>query len=466
MTAAWVIYALLVGAIVSAAAGLAEVVLSSLRRPTRWVWVLAMGATLALPISRFAAGASTSRPAVTQRAPGAARPDAGQANSARGSTRGTATPVMWAVRATEAAAAFLASAYTVVGAGSPRRDHLFLAAWAALSLCVAGGWLRAAWRLNRMRRSWQERVVDGIPVLLSDDVGPAVLGVRRPRAVLPRWTLELDAPLRALVLGHEAEHVCARDPLLLAFGLACTILVPWQPWLWLQLRQLRLAVETDCDSRVLARSPNVRRYGSLLLFVGQRAAFPRPALALAGVLSLESHLARRITAMTRPAHRTVATLAGLSALVLLCGAAVFVAPTPQTPASSSVPAELVGLYQMQAPPEMPTARMMRDESTYLRLAADGRSRLENLTTRDSATGVVPSVELGPWHRNPWSVRPAATPRGAAATMDGRLCFDAPNHTQPCTFYHRDPGTGDLTLYAAPAATKMELRLLKVGRHQR
>jgi hypothetical protein len=328
---------------------------------------------------------------------------------------------------------------------------------------VAAGWLRAAWYVARLRRSWREQLVDGVPVLLSDDVGPAVLGVRRPRAVLPRWILDLDAPLRSLVLGHEAEHVRARDPLLLVFGFACTVLVPWQVWLWLQLRQLRLAVETDCDARVLSRFPDVRRYGSLLLFVGRRAAFPRPA-ALASVLSLESYLSRRITAMTRPPRRAAWKLAALSALVLICGAAVFAAPAPQAAAGRDVPAGLVGLYLMQAPAGSPVGRMMRDEFTYLRLAADGRSRLENLTTSDSTAGVAPAVEVGPWHRNPWSVKSAATPRGAAATMDGRLCFDAPDHTQPCDFYHRDSATGDLSLYAAPAATRPTLVLRKVQRH--
>lgn len=463
MTTAWALYALLVGALISAAAGLTEVVLASLRRPTRWVWALAMGVTLAIPIVRFAAGTGAIRPTIAHLAPEATLAESVRLSSERGSRRDAAAPFVWTVRATTTVGALLVAAYDVAGSGSPRHDHLFIAAWVALSVCVAGGWLRAVWRLTRLRRSWREQLVDGVPVLLSVDMGPAVLGIRRPRTVLPHWILELDAPLRALILGHETEHVQARDPLLLAFGFACTILMPWQVWLWLQLRQLRLAVETDCDSRVLSRSPNVRRYGSLLLFVGQHAAFPRPAAALAGVLSLESHLARRITAMTRSPRRAVSKLAALAALLVLCGAAVFAAPAPQAPVSPSLPAEFVGLYLMQAPPEFPAARMMRDESTYLRLAADGRSRLENLTTRDAATGVVPSVEVGPWHRNPWSVRPAATPRGAAAVMDGRLCFDAANHTQPCTFYHRDPRTGDITLYAAPAATRMELRLLKVVR---
>ena len=463
MTAAWALYAVLVGALVSGAAGLTEAALATLRRPTRWVWVLAMGATLVVPIARFAAGTGAIRPMVTQRAPEVTLADAVRPSAERDPMRGTPAPFVWTARAATAVDGFLAAAYDVASAGSPRRDRLFIAAWVVLSVCVAGGWLRASWHLARLRRTWQEQVVDDVPVLLSDNVGPAVLGVLRPRAVLPRWVLDLDAPLRSLILGHETEHMKARDPLFLVFGFACTILMPWQAWLWLQLRQLRLAVETDCDSRVLARSPNVKRYGSLLLFVGERAAFPRPAAAIDGVLSLESHLARRITAMTRPAHRAVSKLAGLSALVVLCGTAVFAAPAPQAPASPSVPAELVGLYLMQAPSEMPAARMMRDESTYLRLAADGRSRLENLTTRDAATGVVPSVELGPWHRNPWSVRPAATPRTADEAMDGRLCFEAPNHSQPCDFYHRNPRTGDLTLYAAPAAWKMELRLLKVWR---
>lgn len=464
MTAAWGIYALLVGALVSASAGLAEVVLARLRRPVRWLWALAMLATLAVPVIRFAVHGRAVPPAGALRLPDATRAMAARPAAETGPLRSATAPARWTVRAERGLVALLTAAYDAAGTGTPRRDRLLVAAWVILSVGVAAGWLRAAWRVARLRRSWGERLVDGIPVLLSDDVGPAVLGVRRPRTVLPRWILDLDAPLRALVLGHEVEHVRARDPLLLAFGFLCTILVPWQAWLWFQLRRLRLAVETDCDARVLSRFPDVRRYGSLLLFVGQRAAFPGPAPALAGVLSLESHLARRITMMTRPPHRAVSKLAALSALVLICGAAVFAAPAPQAAAGRDVPAGLVGLYLMRAPSDVHEARMMRDEFTYLRLAADGRSRLENLTTSDSMAGVAPAVEVGPWHRNPWSVKSATTPRGAAATMDGRLCFDAPDHTQPCDFYHLDSATGDLSLYAAPAATRPTLVLRKVQRH--
>jgi hypothetical protein len=460
VTAAWGIYALLVGALVSAAAGLAEVVLIRLRRPTRWLWAAAMLATLAIPVVRFTANGRAVPPAAALRLPDATRAMA----AGPAPQRSAAAPARWTVRAERGVDALLAAAYHAAGTGTPRRDRFLVAAWMVLSVCVAAGWLRAAWRITRLRRSWGEQLVDGVPVLLSEDVGPAVLGVRRPRTVLPRWILELDAPLRALVLGHEVEHVRARDPLLLAIGFFCTIIVPWQAWLWFQLRRLRLAVETDCDARVLSRFPNVHRYGSLLLFVGRRAAFPHAAPALAGVLSLESHLARRITMMTRPPHRVASKLAALSTLVVLCGAAVFAAPSPQSPAATGVPAQFVGLYLMRAPADFPVGRMMRDEFTYLRLAADGRSRLENLTTSDSTAGVAPAVEVGPWHRNPWSVRPAAAPRGAADSLEGRLCFDLPNHTQPCDFYHRDPGTGDLTLYAAPAATKVTLLLRKVRRH--
>src|SRR5947199_2497489 len=94
------------------------------------------------------------------------------------------------------------------------------------------------------------------------------------------------------MLSHEDEHVLAHDPWLRAAGAALLVLAPWNPALWWQVRRLRLAVEMDCDARVLARAGDTPEYAELLLRVGQRRArLPLGAPALGEPVSV---LGRRI----------------------------------------------------------------------------------------------------------------------------------------------------------------------------
>ena len=73
--------------------------------------------------------------------------------------------------------------------------------------------------------------------------------------------------------------------------------MPWNLALWWHLRRLRLAVEMDCDSRVVGALGDARAYGELLLKVAQ-ASSRGPGLqpALLGVGMLE----RRLTQLVAP----------------------------------------------------------------------------------------------------------------------------------------------------------------------
>ena len=138
-------------------------------------------------------------------------------------------------------------------------------------------------------------------MLVSPAVGPAVVGALAPRVVIPQWALSLDAPARALMLRHEREHIRARDPLLLLGGALATTFAPWNAALWLIVRRLRLAIEIDCDQRVLRASAQRREYGELLLTVGARQSAPLPfATSLA---ERRPFLERRIRAMTTTSPR-------------------------------------------------------------------------------------------------------------------------------------------------------------------
>ncbi len=178
---------------------------------------------------------------------------------------------------------------------------------------------------------WAPREVCGEEVLRSDRFGPAVVGLIRSRIVLPAWSFGLGEKKLELVVLHEREHVRARDPLLLAAGLMLAALSPWNPAVWWLLARLRLAVEGDCDRRVLARGTSARRYARLLLTVAagcRRTPEPVPALIRGGHSAIERRLMMIRTSTRKPRIRAsiLTGAAGLGLFALACDT-----PLPQSP---------------------------------------------------------------------------------------------------------------------------------------
>jgi hypothetical protein len=182
----------------------------------------------------------------------------------------------------------------------------------------------SAWRIARMRRAWREKVIAGVPVLVSHDVGPAVIGLVHHGIVVPSWVEDLEGDAQRTVMTHEREHVRAGDPLLLWMGTFLVALSPWNPALWYALRRMRHAIEIDCDARVLRTRPDARAYCALLLDVGERTlAGVAPIAALAEPSTL---LERRIDAMTsRDGGSRVRMLVGVAIAMALI-ACTIVAP--------------------------------------------------------------------------------------------------------------------------------------------
>jgi beta-lactamase regulating signal transducer with metallopeptidase domain len=206
--------------------------------------------------------------------------------------------------------------------------RLLVTLWLGVSLSMATHWMLATLRLSWSARSWRPGVLDGVPVLMTEELGPAVSGVLRPRVLAPAWLTTLPTRERELILMHEEEHVRARDPLLVAFARAARILTPWNPVVWALTTKLVRAVELDCDRRVLKRSSDVAAYGETLLKVSARR--PGRLLAAAAFAESEAPLRSRILAMTTPSRTiSIAAIAAATVLgvVLLVGALGIPVPT-------------------------------------------------------------------------------------------------------------------------------------------
>lgn len=167
--------------------------------------------------------------------------------------------------------------------------------WGLVNAC------RVAWLIHSARHAratnGSPMIVDGVSVLVTDKLGPATVGVLRSRVLVPRWVLALPAVQRRYVLCHEEQHRKAHDSLVLFAASLTLLLMPWNVALWWQVKRLGLAVEMDCDNRVVSVLGNARAYGELLLRVAENSnRGPRLQPALLGVGMLE----KRLTVLLAP----------------------------------------------------------------------------------------------------------------------------------------------------------------------
>jgi bla regulator protein blaR1 len=163
-------------------------------------------------------------------------------------------------------------------------------------------------------------------VVLSESLGPATIGIFGPRIVIPRWALGLSPRQLAFIVRHEEEHCRARDTaLLLVAGILIT-LMPWNVPLWWQLRRLRLAIETDCDRRVVSALGDPVAYSSLLVRIAEAQhgrSFLQPAL-----LGRPGMLERRLSALCAGEPRDRAFRVAALSIAALIAAIAFAVPHP------------------------------------------------------------------------------------------------------------------------------------------
>lgn len=220
------------------------------------------------------------------------------------------------------------SAMFVLDAGAVTRFHavdavigrgwmvvsVLLGIWALVNV----GWVSHMVRVSRVRLGGSApSSISGVPVVVTESMGPATVGVWRSRVVLPRWVLTLPNAQREYIVRHEEEHRRSHDSTLLFLASLAVILLPWNAALWWQLRRLSLAVEMDCDRRVVSTLGDPHAYGSMLLTVAQasnRGSRLQPAL-LGGTGMLERRL--RVLLAPTPLRRVQRLLLPLAACVLL-----------------------------------------------------------------------------------------------------------------------------------------------------
>lgn len=333
MSTGIVVYVALLIALAAAAGWASEALARQFGRPARWAWlaasvlgvVLILRASIALPGERTAGTLSR-----------IALPAASTVAAAEW------TPLQVLRDAIAQSAATVGSTLAAVVRHVPHRATvIFTASWLVTSLLALVVLALVHLRIRRARRGWAEAELLGTRVRIAPDVGPAVVGMLRPQIVVPRWLLARSVDEQQLVLDHEREHLGARDHLLLGAGSLLVALVPWHPAAWWILARLRLAIELDCDARVLRKGVPARTYGTLLIDLADRCTgFRVGATALADE---GSHLERRLLAMKTNSTKRSMLRAGVfgtaAALALLAACEAKVPTGPEIQAMDVASAE-------------------------------------------------------------------------------------------------------------------------------
>jgi hypothetical protein len=240
-------------------------------------------------------------------------------------------------------------------------------------------------RMRRARRVWPEAELHGSRVRIAPRVGPAVVGVVRPEIVVPRWLFGCTAAEQQLVLAHAREHLRGRDHLLLGIGSLVVALVPWHPAVWWMLARLRLAIELDCDARVLRRGVRAKDYGTLLIdLAGRCTGFRMGATALADE---GSHLERRLLAMN--ANRAGRRWLRAGVLGTAAGLALLAACEAKVPTGPEIDAMDVGSVQRAATQLRPFNLMHGDSTVFF---VNGRS-VDALTANALTPNQIASIDI-------------------------------------------------------------------------
>jgi hypothetical protein len=256
MIAAWISYALVISAALGFAALAAEQLCRMRRHATRWVWVAAMLGPLLMPLVGSVLHPTSAQR--SQRVEGA---------TYRVVAESISVPSLDIVRPARELSA------------SVDLDRILLIAWGSASALLILTLATSSWHLRRSIARWTR--IAGVDVAVTDSFGPAVFGVVRPGIIVPSWFAALDVETQRTALAHEQAHRTAHDSRLLAGALLLLVLMPWNLPMWWQWRRLRLAMEVDCDARVLRAGHRASTYGAALLRVaGQRSDTPLFAPAM------------------------------------------------------------------------------------------------------------------------------------------------------------------------------------------
>ena len=302
----WMLYSIVVSLLMGLAALALERSAQIRQRPARWLWGTCMVASLAILFIPSKVSVQT--------------PETTHADRAT-SSEILAPPQTTAIETPRFTLPIIGIDQPPLSNGvSTLLDWTWRMTSMALTLVIVASGAHLSWR----RRRWDRGHMAGTAVYISEDSGPAVVGFLRPHIVVPRWLTKSSPAEQELVIAHERSHLDAYDTQLLTIAVCLLACMPWNLMLWWQLRRLRLAIEIDCDARVLSLGYPVARYSETLIAVGERqsASYAMTIVGYGSKSFLEQRIHNMLRKKTRRAQVSALALACLGVGLAVCAAEV------------------------------------------------------------------------------------------------------------------------------------------------
>ena len=253
--------------------------------------------------------------------------------------------------------------------------------WLLGALLCAGYFLLLQWRF-RQRLGRLRETAPGVLQAETSDLGPAVLGLLRPRIILPAdFSQRFCASQQALIMAHERSHLRRGDIVANAIASALRCLYWFNPLLHYAADRLRHDHELASDADVMQRHPHARRHYADTLLNVQLAV---PGLPV-GCLWQSSHpLKERIlmlsTLRTTPLRRRAGALLASSLALSLATLAWASQPNDQQvdPDTDASAMEAGPSYASLSPPAYPATAIASGEEGKVILkvlvAVDGSAK--------------------------------------------------------------------------------------------
>jgi bla regulator protein blaR1 len=300
-----------------------------------------------------------------------------------------------------------------------RTTELLEARLAEIEIVLIATWslgaMLLALRLLRQQRDFVRALgtllprADGSWMARSSDFGPVVVGLLKPRIVVPAdFEFRYDAHQRGLILAHERCHL-RRGDLRVNFLLCVLRCVYWfNPLVHLAARRLRFDQELACDAAVLEHFPHSRRAYADAILNTQLADLGLPV----GCYWQSSHpLKWRIIMLTKPtaglarvmlgsliaiAGSTIAAVSAWAALPEYVGApsAPVAAADPGQPQVAATPAAMKALPAGRTAPA-PGATPQPTSAADAAPAAAAVPALQPSPAADAAPAIAPAPVVQP-----------------------------------------------------------------------
>lgn len=266
-------------------------------------------------------------------------------------------------------AVIAASMATLSSASSPALVSAWLAAWAGGALGMLALLMGRQLAFRRLLRPDQTTGYE-----VADHAGPAVIGLLKPRLVLPSDFRQRYTPEeQELVLAHEHLHLSRRDLHAQALCSLLRVLFWFNPLVHLAARRFRFDQELACDADVLTRHPGSRRAYGTAMVKTQLADFGLPL----GCHWQSCHpLTERLAMLKKPLPGTTRRRIGLIFLTALTAASALTAWAAQPVAKVEIPKlQSITDADVLAPPKYPKSAVDAGVSGMVwlkvQVAADG-----------------------------------------------------------------------------------------------